>query len=80
MDLVETGKRKMVSEKNIAIIFLIFGLGLQIIHVLLLFTNPSATLDSRFTYSAIGTFGMGFLSAGVLVAVLYLAKILERVG
>ena len=80
MDLGETRKRKIISANNIAMIFLIIGFVLVIIHILLILMNPSANVDTRLRYGVLNAAGLGFLLAGILITLLSMVKILERAG
>ena len=76
MDLGETKKRKLVSSKNIAILFLIIGLGIIVVSVLGTMNN---TLSSA-VYIPLFMTGIGILLSGILISLLVLIKLFEKVG
>ena len=76
MDLGETKKRKLVSSKNIAILFLIIGLGIIVVSVLGTMNN---TLSNA-VYVPLFMTGIGILLSGILISLLVLIKLFEKVG
>ena len=77
MDLGETKKRKLLSSKNTAILFLITGF---IIVMMAFFLNAMNNTLSGAVYIPLFMTGMGILLSGILISLLSLMKLFEKVG